>query len=288
MKIEDILDKNNIEYVTRGKDFLVKCLNPEHDDNNPSMRIDRLKGIFGCYSCGFSGNIYSHFGETNNTYLSAKTITLKEKIEELMWSKPISLPLDAAWFTEDFRGIKGETFEKFKAFTTNYIEDLEGRLVIPITDINNKIVALNGRYMYSNLSPKYKFYPSGAKLSLFPAAPKLIENSIILVEGLFDMLNLQDKGLTNAVCTFGTSFGNVKKKQKQQDNIDKLLTFRYQGVQKIIILFDGDEAGRVAASNLESYISKSFDTEVIVLDDGVDPGDLTQFQVTKLKEKLYG
>ena len=287
MNVEEVLDKHNVEYVSRGRDFLVHCLNPEHDDSNPSMRIDKLKGVFGCYSCGFSGNIYSYFNETNNNQLSIKTITLKEKIEELMWSKPLNYPLDTKWFEEDFRGISAETYRHFNAFTTSYIDDLDGRLVIPITDITRKITSFNGRYMYSELTPKYKFYPSGTKLSPFPPIAEYIDSSIILVEGIFDMLNLYDKGLKNAVCVFGTAFGNVKKKAKQKENIDKLLTYKYQGVNKVYILFDGDEAGRHSAESLKEYISNNFIVEIINLDDGYDPGSLTQKQVNALRKKLY-
>ena len=37
-----------------------------------------------------------------------------------------------------------------------------------------------------------------------PAKVKPIQNRVILVEGIFDALNLWDKGLKNTVCCFGT------------------------------------------------------------------------------------
>ena len=37
--------------MPKGKDYVVSCLNPEHDDKNPSMRIDQITGIFNCFSC---------------------------------------------------------------------------------------------------------------------------------------------------------------------------------------------------------------------------------------------
>ena len=58
MNVEDLLVDKKIPYYAKGKDYLVQCLNPEHDDNNPSMRIDQITGIFNCFSCGFKGSIY--------------------------------------------------------------------------------------------------------------------------------------------------------------------------------------------------------------------------------------
>ena len=48
--IDDILEQRGIKYIERGNDFLVRCLNPEHEDSNPSMRIDKFTGIFHCFS----------------------------------------------------------------------------------------------------------------------------------------------------------------------------------------------------------------------------------------------
>ena len=46
MNVEDLLSKRNIHYTPKGRDFLVSCINPEHEDRNPSMRIDQITGVF--------------------------------------------------------------------------------------------------------------------------------------------------------------------------------------------------------------------------------------------------
>ncbi len=51
--VEQLLRDKDIYYVPKGKDVLVKCFNPEHDDSSPSMRIDREEGI---YQLVFSSN----------------------------------------------------------------------------------------------------------------------------------------------------------------------------------------------------------------------------------------
>ena len=63
MNVEDLLLQKGVPYIPKGKDFVVKCLNPEHEDRNPSMRIDQIDGRFNCFSCDFKGNLFTFFGE---------------------------------------------------------------------------------------------------------------------------------------------------------------------------------------------------------------------------------
>ena len=90
-------------------------------------------------------------------------------------------------------------------------------------------------------------------------------------------MNLHDKGLTNAICCFGTH--NI--------NEDKLAMLQIQGVSKVAIFFDGDEAGQKAATNINVMCEKiGLIPRNVYLKD-LDPGALTESQVQKLARKLY-
>ena len=84
-----------------------------------------------------------------------------------------------------------------------------GRIVFPVRDITGKVVAFNGRHMTMTERPKYLIYPPQAVLPLYPSNVTPVKSRAILVEGIFDMINLHDKGLDNAICCFGTN--NVDK-----------------------------------------------------------------------------
>jgi DNA primase len=94
------------------------------------------------------------------------------------------------------------------------------------------------------------------------------------------MLNLHDKGLTNAMCCFGTR--NI--------DIDKLKLLRMQGVSAVDILFDPDEAGQEAALHIvelceiAELLSKNIKLPVQL----GDAGALNKQKVKDLKERLYG
>lgn len=275
MIVEDLLVDKKIPYYAQGKDFLVRCLNPEHDDSNPSMRIDQITGIFNCFSCGFKGNLFYHYGEKANQ-LQLRRENLKKKIRQKM-AEGAGLPMPSGYmrYSGNWREIKPETYEKFDAFT-HHDKDHIGRIVFPIKDIGGRIVAFNGRHMSGGI-PKYMITPRGAKMPLFPVV-KPLKNTVMLVEGIYDAINLHDKGLTNAICCFGTN--NI--------NEEKLGLLTLQGVTNIDIFFDGDEAGQKAAEKVKDMCEKvDLISRNVYLKD-TDPGALVESQVEKLKRRLYG
>ena len=79
MEVEDLLRQKDIHYKIQGGDYLIQCLNPEHEDSHPSMRVDQIIGIFQCFSCGMKGNIFNHFGEKANP-LQVRRELLKRKL----------------------------------------------------------------------------------------------------------------------------------------------------------------------------------------------------------------
>lgn len=279
MDVIQLLEQKKIPYVPSGKDIKVCCLNPDHDDSNPSMRIDRLTGIFNCFSCGFKGNIFSFFGEKAN-FLQQKRELFKRKLQQkLAETVGLELPKNLIPFNKKWRNISGETFQKFEAFE-HHDPDFIGRIVFPIRGVSGKVVGFNGRALTPEKSPKYLIKPAGSKFPLFPARVQPVGGHVILVEGIFDMLNLYDKGLTNVVCCFG-----VKKVTKE-----KLTLLKVQGVTGIDILFDNDEAGEEGTKTVVDLVeSLEMTTRKVTLPRSVsDAGELTAQQVLKLKEVLYG
>jgi len=290
MDVQTLLNEKKLDFTSQGRDYVVKCLNPEHDDSNPSMRIDKISGLFNCLSCGFGGDIFDYYSINKEKFIDIKINEIREKIQKLLAQKSIPMPLDAIPFKSDFRGIKGSTYEKFGAFTTESLKIMEGRLVFPIKDIQGNIIAFQGRYMYSDLDPKYRFYPEHTSVQFHPIIPEPINDSIILVEGIFDMLNLYDKGLHNAVTSFGINLGTVKRAKKKAAVADRFNTFKLQGIDTIWVMYDGDERGRKASEGLSENIkaSRKFFVDTIDLQDGMDPGEFTLMDVTNLKAQLYG
>ena len=274
MTVEELLVSRQVYFVPKGADAIVTCLNPEHADSSPSMRIDKITGIFNCFSCGYKGNIFTHFGEKANQLQLRRELLKKRIREKRSESVGLSFPKGSVPYVGNWRDIKPETYKRFEAFQ-HHDTDHIGRIVFPVRDISGRIVSFNGRHTTGG-TPKYMISPAGAKLPLYPIVEP-IQGSIILVEGIYDMVNLHDKGLTNAVCTFGTK--NI--------NEDKLRMLSIQGVEEVIIFFDGDSAGQDAAVEVKEIAERvGLLSRNVALTD-TDPGALPLKSVQTLKRKLY-
>ena len=280
MTVEELLVEEKIKFKQSPADFVVHCLNPEHDDTNPSMRIDKITGVFNCFSCGFKCNIFKHFDKPSN-YLDIKREKVKQTIDrKRSESVGLLMPRDIVPYVGNERNIKPETYKKFEAFLSAN-SPFTNRIVFPVRDITGKIVAFNGRILGKNMTgqPKYIFHPPRVKLPIFPANVSPIKGRVLLVEGIYDVINLHDKGLTNALCCFGIS--NI--------TTDKLQLLKMRGVEQIDIFFDPDDAGQGAVEKVIELCDK---TElkyynVRIPPDLGDAGDLSETSVQKLRESLY-
>lgn len=276
MVVTEILDKHSIPFTVKGQDYVVSCLNPDHEDNNPSMHIDQQEGTFHCFSCGFKGNVFKFFNVDKN-WQDVRVKRLRDKISSIKAaSTGLSIPSGAVPYSRHLRGIDKRTLAKYGAFIHD--KDFEGRIVFPLPDITGKIRAFIGRYINSNAHPKYMIKPSGAELPLFPSIVSPLKGSIILVEGIFDALNLIDKGLVNAVAVLGAN--NIQ--------LDLLEGLKLQGVHTIYTMFDPDEAGRKAEAAVLRLLSDSFILDTLELPEGIDPGDLSAEDIKHIKDNLYG
>ena len=138
-----------------------------------------------------------------------------------------------------------------------------------------KLKFIEGR-LAKNISGKPKYYrrPQAAAVAdcLFPLDKVKNTNYVILVEGIFDMLNMWQLGYHNTLCIFGaTNFG-----RKKLEILDRI------GVTRVDILMDPDAPGQMAAGKIADALdSKNIFSRNIKLPVGTDPGDLNKRQAEK-------
>ena len=131
------------------------------------------------------------------------------------------------------------------------------RIMFPIRDQRGRTLGFGGRVLddstpkYLN-SPETPVFHKGRELyGLYEARQALKEIPyLIMVEGYMDVIALAQYGINNAVATLGTAL--------TENHLQKL--FRY--TSEIVFCFDGDSAGRRAAS-------RSLDIALPEMRDGV-------------------
>jgi DNA primase len=274
-EVEKILTEKGVYFLPKGKDVLVKCFNPEHEDSHPSMRIDRESGLYHCLSCGHKGNLFFKFNKYRNIF-STKVRDTRDKLLKILMQQGLDLPVDFIPYNKPFKDISAKVINNAGTFTSE--ELMPGRVIFPIGDGTGKIIAFLGRYEHSKVSPKYIIYPENVELPLYPQ-DIANSNSIILVEGYPDALFLKDRGIPNAVACFGT-------KTLTEDNIvDKLTPYLLQGVERVYIMMDGDAAGYSASRKIKEAITTKTDLLVdeIFLEEGDDPATLSEEDLEELR-----
>jgi DNA primase len=278
--VQELLDKKKIYYTEKGEDYLVHCIAPDHDDSHASLRIDKMTGMFHCFSCGYKSTIFQHFGEYQSKTYDLLAEVSREIDNIMVETTGLEIPLSAVQFDEDFRGIKAEVMKEFRSFTHTDPEFIN-RVVFPVPDITGKILGFIGRYTHSNASPKYRVVPAGAKLPIYPI-PK--SDHVVFVEGLFDAINLIDKGITNACSLFGTHNLSLR------NAAEKLAPLQASGVVRVFMLLDSDSAGKAATEKIRTIIETTTDLVVYdisdFLEDGQDAGDLSQDEVDFLAKYI--
>lgn len=244
MTVSELLISKNIVSNTSGESLLIKCLNPEHEDNNPSMRINSTTGDSHCFACGHSVNIYRHFGIQLNK-VNTKVFKLLAKLDKRR-NPSIELPEGNTPIVDTYRGISIETLKHFESFHNMlYFKD---KICIPIRGFDNNIKCFITRDMYSDES-RYMVYPKGARPVIFPVKPLVSQKTLVVVEGIFDVLKAYDAGMKNVICTFGTSAALVPSTLEAISSTANLL-----GCTKLVIALDRDAPGATTSQKLAEFL----------------------------------
>lgn len=158
------------------------------------------------------------------------------------------------------KNFSDETLEKaglvLKTAKGDYIDRFRNRIIIPIQDENGDIVAFGARAIEEGQNPKYLnssdsliYNKSKLLYGLYYAKDAIKQSdSVILMEGYFDVISAQANGIENCVASCGTSL--------TQDHI-KLIS-RYSKSRKIYLSFDTDSAGIKAANRGAEIIKEAF------------------------------
>lgn len=138
----------------------------------------------------------------------------------------------------------------------DYIDRFRGRITIPIHDENGDIVAFGARATEEGQNPKYLnssdsliYNKSKLLYGLYFAKESIKQtDSIIIMEGYFDVISAQAHGIENCVASCGTSLTSEHVK----------LISRYSKSRKIYLSFDTDSAGIRATTRGAEVIKEAF------------------------------
>ena len=153
------------------------------------------------------------------------------------------------------------------------------RVIVPIVDINDKIIAFGGRVIGDGL-PKYintketDIYSKSRNLFAMNIAKKSKRRGIILCEGYMDVIAQHQAGFDNAVASLGTAF------TEPQAGLIK----RYK--DEVFLAYDNDDAGRKALLKAIEILRKyEISQRVISLEPYKDPDEFIKNMGTDAYEE---
>ena len=180
---------------------------------------------------------------------------------------------------------KGFTQEEIVAANLGRVSDRDGslydafrqRLMFPTWDLQNEVVAFGARALgdeqpkYLNTSETPAFSKSRFMYGLNRAKSAISRDAAaIVVEGYTDVIALHEAGITEAVATNGTALG------------ESHLTLLRKFTERVVLVFDADEAGAGAAmrgfGDVKDPLFRQVGLDILVatVPSGRDPADLVR------------
>lgn len=161
-----------------------------------------------------------------------------------------------------------------KSSKGNWIDFFRDRIIFPITNRQNKVIAFGGRvFSETKDAPKYInspesliYHKSNELFGWGQNAKELFKTKrVFLVEGYTDVMRLSQHGFHVAIAPLGTSLTNSQ---------IKLLS---RQVSEWILIFDGDAAGQKALNRaIDIFLDQGLNPHVLHLPNNLDPDDYLQ------------
>jgi twinkle protein len=250
-----------VELKREGTSYKGLC--PFHPDTNPSFSVSPKRGIYKCFGCGVSGDVFDFVQRIENC-------TFDEAVKKVMEMAGIDEPLPIGKETEEHK----EDFSKFveevhknidktdylskrgisEALIKKYHIGFDGEGVIIPLSYRGEIVGYVKRF----IEGERRYYnPKGVKLVPFNIAVK--QDVVFVTEGIFDALAVEEVIGLPAIALLGSQNHNVLLENLHCDHY--------------IIMLDNDETGQKQALELYNKL-KGKGKKVTLFDSSLYPAEV--------------
>ncbi len=155
----------------------------------------------------------------------------------------------------------------------NYFPKFRGRMMIPICDIQGRVIAFTARKTqftpdnpaesgkYVNSKETYIFKKGNVAFNLHKAKAEMKDKDYcVIVEGQLDAIKMYTAGIKNTIATQGTAL------------TDNHLALIKRFCNRVVLLFDGDSAGiRANLKAIAMCLTHELEPFVVPLPEGEDP-----------------
>ena len=142
---------------------------------------------------------------------------------------------------------------------------MKDRICFPIHNAKGELIAYSGRWASDDLPedvPRYLLPKGFEKSKVLYNLHRVLEkgsDTVVIVEGFWSVLRLQNEGIP-CVSTFGDSVSEAQAELLVQ-----------HGVKNVILIYDGDEGGRIGTQSSLPTLAKQLFVKTVALGDGIKP-----------------
>ncbi|PTL40536.1 DNA primase [Alkalicoccus saliphilus] len=169
----------------------------------------------------------------------------------------------------------GRPFDRFR-----------NRIMFPIWDKSGRVIAFGGRVLEADDKPKYlnspesQVFNKSRLLYYFHGARPAVKrkNEAVLFEGYVDVISAFRAGIEHGVGALGTALSEEQAKMLRRN------------ADRVILCYDGDEAGQKAAwKNAEILKKSGLEVFVAALPEGMDPDDyIKEYGADRFADTVIG
>jgi len=293
--IKAVLNEIGISYSESGKNVSkgwigVNCPFPGCGDHSNHLGINLHSPVVTCYNCGNKGNYLTYLAVELKSWDKAVKILQKHTPRELQKHSDLELPENKITHvnlpSEATKTPSKQMIDYLKSRKYPNHKELElmydfyycssgkwvDRIIVPIY-YRNRLVTFTSVDTNPESKLRYKHASINDSIiqckHLLYGLEQVTGRSIMVVEGFFDKLRIGP----GCVCSFGTMTTHEQ----------KMLLIKFQ---KIYVVFDGDNPGKVNGRKLANDLSAYTEVELITLPEGIDPDKLPDADVKELRNMV--
>jgi DNA primase len=268
---------------------------PVHGGDNPNAFVVNLcKNIWHCFTqCNAGGDVVKLVQRLDNktyrqtaSYLASLANTPKASPRVHLtpitkafrpFTKSLTLNPSTPWLNK--KGISSLTAKRFEAGAYDAPGFLNGCIGVRLHDLQGHPIGYAGRRLHPKqvkLYGKWKFPPALPKSQLlynFHRVSSYTHKALLVVEGPWAVMRLAQLNIP-AVALLGIHLSPT-----QRDLL--------QSQQHLILMLDGDRAGRRATTQIQNSLKLNTKVDTITLALDHDPDDLTDDQLSSIIQPLF-
>ena len=265
-KIENVNFKESLEFLADKAGIVLPTINAGEDSKKQELK-EKVYKINELVANLYHETLYKPIAKPAQEYVKKRKLDNKTLINFKIGYAPNGNIL--------YKYLKEQGFDEeeilastlVKKYNNSYLDAFKNRLMFPIMDVRNRVIAFGGRVLDNSLpkyinSPDTIVYNKGRNLYGLNVAKNARLDNIIIVEGYMDCVSLHQRGIPNVVASLGTAL---------TENQGRLIR-KY--CEKVIISYDSDGAGQAATlRGLEILKNIGCDVRILQMEGAKDPDE---------------